>query len=779
MITHDPTFETAAKAPVKQTHVIVARQIEDAYGSFDDPTRKWESNGPLMSVKIDCVGSFLGTVTKKATVKLLYPYPKPSTDPAETVVQGDVFQIRLGINPTPNPEEPVTNYTYISEGFFLVEEVDYNYESGYITVTMYDNMWRAQQTSYTDTQGTSGFSYPTTIEGLATEMASAIGVEIMADFDQLPNASFAIEVDPYANISNATLQTVIQEIAAATGTTARITDQVLYFVPFEINPETLDSDTLKQLTIGKKYGPVTSVILGRVPQNDNIVVSNLTPTNTDISNVNTSTNLLTVTGNEMVDGNLVRIASTGTYPAPLQPNTNYYVFTDGDPDTFALAETYDDAIAGTNLIDITTAGSGTLTLDHLETQEVQINNNQLLDDDRQAALPPLYASLVGSEWNEVKVKTVGLGWHEVADVIQFTQSDKHVNAFISEVHYTLEGSIVEEMSSVIPDVATIDYQTAGGILKTIYNTEIKVDKQQNEITSVVSQQDIYATQVQENLTQIYQNLENILLTVQKSGGGNLILNSVGFATDAATDDDNVNYQKFSFWEYNPNYDIDDNGTIISYSSSESQNAGGVSGEVVEMAGTDLFIEQTINVAANTPLSFGLRVRNAIGEGSAKVTLYNDNDTYELDILDTQAYNWEELVLEDFVSTMPWINIKVEIDNATRFRFTDLRLLYGSTLQGWVQSPNEILSTNVQFTKLGMRIFDNFHDTETQVTYNEFSTRRRTDGTVLFEADDSGVVTNDLSIKGSTTYMAGDDPIIKQITIPASSDFAGIAFIRVA
>jgi hypothetical protein len=115
---------------------------------------------------------------------------------------------------------------------------------------------------------------------------------------------------------------------------------------------------------------------------------------------------------------------------------------------------------------------------------------------------------------------------------------------------------------------------------------------------------------------------------------------------------------------------------------------------------------------------------------------------------------------------------------TQFQFTDLRLLYGTTLQPWVQASSEILATNVQFTKNGMKIFDNVHETETQVTYNEFSTRRKSDNLVLFEADDSGVITNDLSIKGSTNYYDSNGPMIKQITIPRGSNLAGVAFIKV-
>ena len=48
-------------------------------------------------------------------------------------------------------------------------------------------------------------------------------------------------------------------------------------------------------------------------------------------------------------------------PPPITEGTDYYVNV-VDDDTFKLAPTYSDAIGGTNLIDITTAGAGIVEL---------------------------------------------------------------------------------------------------------------------------------------------------------------------------------------------------------------------------------------------------------------------------------------------------------------------------------------------------------------------------------------------------------------------------------
>lgn len=764
MISHDLAFENLATAPVKQSDVIVVKQLDSDEG-YVDSTPSWSSSGVLMDVKIDAVGEMLGTVTKKAVVNLI--------GIIDGVQAKDIFQIRLGLRDG-------ETFNYISQGFFIVDSVDYNYDAGKTIVTMYDHMWTASRSLFKDTVVGSAITYPATVQDIATYMAALLGLNLSGDFASLPNSQFEVIEDLYTPISNATLQNVIQDIAGATGTTARVHDSTLEFSQYEVSDENLDSNTLKTLKIGDTYGPVTSVVLGRVPQNDNIAIYSVAPF-TDTATASASTDLLTITGHNMSNGNMVRFVSTGTLPAPLQANINYYVAS-ATADTFRLAPTYADGVAGTNLIDLTTDGTGTITIPTLPTKEIQINNNQILDDDRQELLPALYNTLSGIDWSDVNAESIGLGWHEVGDVIQFTQGSKTVRGFLNELHIVLAGSIKETMVSKIPDVAAINYQAAGGILKTLYNTEIKVDKQDNTITSIVSRQDTLDNDISENFTRITQDVDDVILTIQKSGGGNLLLNSVGFAKEQTDDADGTSYGKLISWDYPTDYAVADHGTITSYDSSESQNYGGTSGHVVQMsndflAGEIISMKQRVNVAVNTPMSFALRVYNGMGKGDVTISLTNDNDTITQVIDDSRAYVWEEIKIEGLTSTMSWLDITITA-TAEKFMFTDLRLLYGTTMQGWVQSNAEILSANVQFTKDGMRIFDESHDTETRVTYNEFSTRRRSDGVVLFEADDTGVITNDLKIKGSTTYERDGVAVIKQITIAASNPRGGVAFIRV-
>ncbi len=80
--------------------------------------------------------------------------------------------------------------------------------------------------------------------------------------------------------------------------------------------------------------------------------------------VDTSTDVFTATGHTYINGQRVRVSqSGGALPSPLVANTDYYV-RDAATNTFKLALT-----SGGTAIDITTAGSGTLTV-----TDVALNN---------------------------------------------------------------------------------------------------------------------------------------------------------------------------------------------------------------------------------------------------------------------------------------------------------------------------------------------------------------------------------------------------------------------
>jgi len=74
------------------------------------------------------------------------------------------------------------------------------------------------------------------------------------------------------------------------------------------------------------------------------------------TNVNTSTEQITVAGHGLTSGDMVNFTSTATLPDPLAAATDYYVNV-VDANTVTVHSTQADGISGDNPIDLTSGGS--------------------------------------------------------------------------------------------------------------------------------------------------------------------------------------------------------------------------------------------------------------------------------------------------------------------------------------------------------------------------------------------------------------------------------------
>jgi flagellar hook-associated protein 3 FlgL len=82
-----------------------------------------------------------------------------------------------------------------------------------------------------------------------------------------------------------------------------------------------------------------------------------------IATADAGTDALTVSGS-YTTGARIRISSTGTLPGGLSADTDYYVIS-AAPGSIQLAATLADARAGTPVIDLTSAGTGTISVESL------------------------------------------------------------------------------------------------------------------------------------------------------------------------------------------------------------------------------------------------------------------------------------------------------------------------------------------------------------------------------------------------------------------------------
>lgn len=262
--------------------------------------------------------------------------------------------------------------------------------------------------------------------------------------------------------------------------------------------------------------------------------------------------------------------------------------------------------------------------------------------------------------------------------------------YVTDTHLELGNGIKEIIKGVAPTATQTDYARAGGIIKTIYNTEIKVDKQKQEIESVVSKQTQVDQKLNEEFTKVTQNIKDVVTTIQTTGGGNLIKNSVGYAKNQ--DGTLVEWSKNSV------------GEVKSYTSPESRSYGAISGNAIELK-KGASITQRLNVASSGKIPYSLSFRAKKGSiGTATVKLSNTIDSFVITIPENKEIIWQNFDLTKIDPSMNYLDVTVSTsNNCEQFLITDLMVNMGDQVVPWVQANGEILNTQVAVNDQGMMV----------------------------------------------------------------------------
>ena len=391
--------------------------------------------------------------------------------------------------------------------------------------------------------------------------------------------------------------------------------------------------------------------------------------------------------------------------------------------------------------------------------QFKIVNNQILDKNRTTLITPIYNSIVGLTpyigYDGIELTTEGHGWYEIGDSFTVTIEGTDYTPFITEINLVIEGSIKEVIKSVIPDMTKINQATAGGILKSIYNTEIITDKQNQQITSVVERLDQIDDEVASNYTEIVQMIDNITTTVQSTGGGNVLKNSVGYAKES---DGTV-----SQWE------ATGTGTVTSQNSTESLIYGAISGNQISITGANKAIKQRVSVSPQATYSVSFYAKKN-ASGVAKVRLTNSVDNYEIVLADGTPYVWSQFALEDLTPHDIYFDVTIVSENATGFSITDLMLNAGALKQVWQQAPSEILTTQVKIDDEGITVRSSVYTgSYSAMTPLEFATYDQ-NGVRNFGASNDQVLANNLIVDGAI-----DTRTVRIIQIEGGSR-GGMAFV---
>ena len=390
--------------------------------------------------------------------------------------------------------------------------------------------------------------------------------------------------------------------------------------------------------------------------------------------------------------------------------------------------------------------------------ELKLANNEILDDDRELLAHPILDAVDGFEWYPFEADTEGHGWYEVGDMITVTDGNNSWDVIITDIKLSVDGGIKETIKGVMPTETQTDYALAGGITKTIYNTQIKVDKQNQEIQSIVQEMTSLEGQVNDNYTEIHQTINNVVTSVQNSGGNNLIKNSAMYSINSDT-------------QLPDNWSFSSGGDLIVQPSAEATVYGSLSGQAISLIGKKAI--QNIAVSADDAsipesskiyYSFSCRIKKtATGTCYVKITDGTEHGIWSIDLDNGDSSTWEDYSIEGILPMSTQLTIEVFGSSDSEFSITDMMLAVGNYRSNWSQANGEFANTQVAIDTTGVKITNsNLHG-----SYSKLDSQ----GLIIFDSNsESSFINNDgVHTKSISAESEIDMPPLK--IVPQSDGWA--------
>lgn len=328
--------------------------------------------------------------------------------------------------------------------------------------------------------------------------------------------------------------------------------------------------------------------------------------------------------------------------------------------------------------------------------EFRIENNEIIDKDRDNAMTDIFNGLKGIKYYPFETTTEGLGWYEIADNFDIiNDTNDTFNTTLFNFSITIDGGIKETLKTVADTKTQTQYQYATTIGKRLKNTEIIVDKQGQDIQSLVS--DMYEEDgiIHENFTQIYQDINNIVNSVQNTGGSNLLLNSVMFAYD----NDNLPN----------NWEVLGDGTLSISSSAEALNNGSASGHVFTLSNKTVRQKVSVKVDSDdipedekTYYTFSTKIKKDV-TGTCYVKLYNSNEEHIIELSEGESSFYGEYSLQGLLPKDNYYIVEFYGSSDSGATFTDNMFALGEYRTQWTQASGEIMNTQVNINLDGILV----------------------------------------------------------------------------
>ena len=289
-----------------------------------------------------------------------------------------------------------TDYSYIEYGTYIIKETARDEEKHTIKLECYDLMLKSMIPYDLALDYSQGVTVKDFLDVICDRLGWAKG------YASFHNCDVLIDEEKY-DVSD-TFRDVLDDIAEVAGGMIGFVDDALTVIYPTSSGEVIDEENLKSLTIGKKYGPINSVVLSRTPQEDNIYKQD-----TDSINAN------------------------------------------------GLAE-------------------------------IRIENNQIMDTHREDFMDGICNALFGLSFELYELESFGIGYLNFGEFFAIKTADgvEHRALMLCDDLQITQG-VSEASKAEEPEVTNTDYTAASETDKTLKRTILRVDKQENKISALVSQ----------------------------------------------------------------------------------------------------------------------------------------------------------------------------------------------------------------------------------------------------------------------------------------------------
>lgn len=340
---------------------------------------------------------------------------------------------------------PGGEFSMCDLGGCVINEVEWDKAMNSVVLKCYDEM------IYSMVPYDLVVTYPITVGNYLGAICSRFGWTLGTTY--FVNSDVEIEEEKFD--STYTFRDVLDQIAQVSAGVIAFKDRelcVLYATQTDAVLKAENMISSDGITIGELYGPVTSVVLARTPQEDNIY----------------------------------RIAED----VPFE-----------------------------------------------ETVEFKIENNQIMDSHREDFIDGIFNALNGMTYYLYDYHSFGYLYVDLCDI--FILQDQNGNGYsclMLSNEFTIGQGIDEVSSGVRPDETETDYSAASLSDRVLNQTILRVDKQEQEITGLVSRTDVLANDtdaLKTSMTEVKQTAEKLTITVTniEENGVEKVKTSMGYTFD--------------------------------------------------------------------------------------------------------------------------------------------------------------------------------------------------------------------------------------------------------